>query len=184
MTATTETLEATHRGTAHFDGVTTVVAKLFNIVQPDVAVFGAKDAQQALVIRRMTTDLNLPVRIEVAPTVRDAGGLALSSRNARLGPAAREGALALPAALHTAARALAAGTPARDVEADGLATLRAAGLEPEYVAVVDPETLAPTDRPDALILAAVTIDGVRLIDNVPAGTTHTIAVDAEVATPA
>ena len=180
----TETLEAAHRGAAHFDGVTTVVAKLFNIVQPDIAVFGSKDAQQALVVGRMVRDLALPVRIDVRPTVRDADGLALSSRNARLDPAARERALALPAALHAAAQALAAGTPARDVEARGLTALQAAGLEPEYLAVVDPATLAPTDLPAALILAAVTVDGVRLIDNVPAGTTTSpmIPVDAEVAT--
>ncbi len=180
----TETLEAAHRGSAHFDGVTTVVAKLFSIVQPDVAVFGRKDAQQALVLRRMVRDLDIPVRIDVRPIVRDADGLALSSRNARLDAAARERALALPAALHAAAQALASGTAARDVEARGLTALRVAGLEPEYFAVVDPATLAPTDLPDALILAAATVDGVRLIDNVPVGTTTSamIPADAEVAT--
>lgn len=180
----TETLEAEHRGAGHFDGVTTVVAKLFNVVQPDLAVFGRKDAQQALVVLRMARDLDLPVRIDVRPTVRDADGLALSSRNARLDPQARERALALPAALHAAAAELAAGMPAREVEAEGLRGLRSAGLDPEYFAVVDPVTLAPTDRPDALILAAVTVDGVRLIDNVPTAATQTIAVDTEVATPA
>ena len=163
----TETLEAEHRGVAHFDGVTTVVAKLFSIVQPDLAVFGRKDAQQALVVQRMARDLDIPVRIDVRPTVRDSDGLALSSRNARLGPRAYERALALPAALHGAAADLAAGMPAREVEAEGLRGLRDAGLDPEYFAVVDPVTLAPTSRPDALILAAVIVGGVRLIDNVP-----------------
>ena len=180
----TETLEAAHRGTAHFDGVTTVVAKLLHIVGPDVAVFGRKDAQQALVVAQMVRDLNLPVRLDVRPTVRDADGLALSSRNARLDAAARERALALPATLHAAAGELAAGSPAREVEARGLQALRDAGLEPEYLAIADPVTLTATDLPDALILAAVTVDGVRLIDNVPAGAPTTIAIDAEVATPA
>ncbi len=180
----TETLEGAHRGTAHFDGVTTVVAKLLNIAQPDVALFGRKDAQQALVVARMVRDLDLPVRLQLCPTVRDDDGLALSSRNARLSPQARERALALPAALHAAARELAAGEPAREVEARGLAALRDAGLIPEYFAIADPSTLAPSESTDALILAAVTVDGVRLIDNVPAGTTITHSdVHAEVATP-
>ena len=180
----TETLEGAHRGTAHFDGVTTVVAKLLNIAQPDVALFGRKDAQQALVVARMVRDLDLPVRLQLCPTVRDDDGLALSSRNARLSPQARERALALPAALHAAATELAAGEPARDVEARGLAALRDAGLTPEYFAIADPSTLAPSKTSEALILAAVTVDGVRLIDNVPAGTTITHRdVHAEVATP-
>ena len=180
----TETLEGAHRGVGHFDGVTTVVAKLLNIAQPDVALFGRKDAQQALVIRRMVADLDLPVRIEVRPTVRDADGLALSSRNVRLSPDARARALALPRSLERAAAELAAGEAARSVEAAALAALRDAGLEPEYVAVADPATLEPADGPEALILAAVTVDGVRLIDNVPVGTTTPHKVHAEVATSA
>ena len=163
----TETLEAAHRGMAHFDGVATVVAKLFNIVQPDVAVFGRKDAQQALVIEQLVRDLDIPVRIAVAPTVRDPDGLALSSRNARLDQAGRERASALPQVLAWAAEELRAGTPARAVEADAAERLRDHGLAPEYVAVVNPETLMPARAgAGALILAAVVVDGVRLIDNI------------------
>ena len=164
----TETLEGAHRGRTHFDGVTTVVAKLLNIVQPDIAVFGRKDAQQALVIGRLVADLDIPVRIAVEPTVRDDDGLALSSRNARLDAGARARARALPQVLHAAARALAEGTPAREVEADGLRALRDQGLDPEYFAVVDPVTLAPTEDGNALVLAAAVVGGVRLIDNVSA----------------
>ena len=183
--ALTETLEGAHRGSAHFDGVTTVVSKLLNIVQPHSAVFGRKDAQQALVIRRLVRDLDLPVRIDVEPTVRDSDGLALSSRNTRLTAPARARALALPSALHDAAAQLAAGTPAREVERAGSQQLRNHGVEPEYFAVVDPTTLAPTDGPAALILAAITVDGVRLIDNVAVSITSSneiIDVNAEVAT--
>jgi pantoate--beta-alanine ligase len=95
----TETLEGRHRGRGHFDGVTTVVTKLLNIVAPQVAYFGAKDAQQAVVVRRLVHDLDIPVRIELCPTVRDVDGLALSSRNVRLSPAERRRATALHRAL-------------------------------------------------------------------------------------
>ena len=101
-----EVLEGAERGAGHFAGVCTVVCKLFTIVAPDVAFFGQKDAQQVVVVRRMTRDLNLPVRIETVPTVREPDGLAMSSRNARLGPADRERATALHAGLEAARAAL------------------------------------------------------------------------------
>ena len=102
-------LEGAHRGAAHFDGVCTVVCKLFNIVAPDVAFFGQKDAQQVVVIRRMVRDLDIPVRLHVVPTVREPDGLALSSRNARLGAADRERAVALARALAAIRDAVEAG---------------------------------------------------------------------------
>ncbi|HST69847.1 MAG TPA: pantoate--beta-alanine ligase [Solirubrobacterales bacterium] len=156
------------RGPEHFRGVTTVVAKLFNIVGPDVAYFGQKDAQQAVVIRRMVRDLDFPLRIEVLPTVREPDGLAMSSRNAYLGPADRERATALSRALAAAERGARAGSLA-----DGLAAARreldAAGIEPEYLEARDAETLEPVDalenRP-VLVLVAAPVGGARLIDNV------------------
>jgi pantoate--beta-alanine ligase len=164
----TETLEGAHRGAEHFHGVTTVVTKLLNMVGPDVAFFGQKDAQQALVIRRLATDLDLPTRIVVVPTVREPDGLALSSRNVRLDPADRERALALSAALRAAERELAAGT--RDAEAltaAARATMEHFDVEPEYLALVDPEDLRPvgTVDQDALLAVAARVGQVRLIDN-------------------
>lgn len=171
----TTTLEGAHRGAAHFHGVTTVVTKLLIICAPDVAVFGAKDAQQARVIARLTDDLNLPVRLVFAPTVRDADGLALSSRNARLSPAARTQALGLPAALRAAAELHATGERTRPalLAAAGV-QLAAHAIEPEYLELADIATLAPLERVSgdgALVLVAATLGGVRLIDNVrlPAG---------------
>lgn len=166
----TDGLEGAHRGHGHFDGVTTVVAKLLNMVGPDVAYFGQKDAQQAAVIRRMVRDLNLPVRIEVCPTVRDPDGLALSSRNVHLSPAERVQATALHRALRTVLAAVAAGE--RDPEAAagaGRAELAAAGVEPEYLAVVSPDTMEPVAVIEGDVLAAVAarVGSVRLIDNVP-----------------
>ena len=108
-------LEGAERGPGHFAGVCTVVCKLLNIVAPDVAFFGQKDAQQVVVVRRMVRDLDLPAELAVVPTVRDPDGLALSSRNVRLGPADRERALALHRALQTARARVAAG--ARDAAA-------------------------------------------------------------------
>jgi pantoate--beta-alanine ligase len=137
-------LEGAHRP-GHFRGVATICLKLFNIVRPRRAYFGQKDAQQVEVIRRMIRDLNLELELRVLPTVRDADGLALSSRNALLTPEERAGALALPRALATGDRERA------------LAELD--GLEVDYVEVApfDPPTLA----------AAVHVGSVRLIDNVP-----------------
>jgi pantoate--beta-alanine ligase len=159
--------DPSRRGPEHFRGVTTVVAKLFNVVDPDVAYFGQKDAQQAVVIRRMVRDLDFPVRIEVLPTVREPDGLAMSSRNAYLEPADRERATALSRALAAAERGARAGSLA-----DGLAAARrelaAAAIEPEYLEARDAETLEPVerfgDRP-VLVLVAAPVGGARLIDN-------------------
>jgi pantoate--beta-alanine ligase len=164
----TETLEGAHRGAEHFHGVTTVVTKLLNMVGPDVAFFGQKDAQQALVIRRLATDLDLPARIEVVPTVREPDGLALSSRNVRLAPPDRERALALSAALRAAERELAAGTrDAQALTAAARAAMDPFDVEPEYLALVDPEDLRPVGSvdQDALLAVAAHVGPVRLIDN-------------------
>lgn len=141
-----EGLEGAHRP-GHFRGVATVCVKLFNIVRPQRAWFGRKDAQQVAMLEQLVRDLNLPVEIRVVETVRDADGLALSSRNARLSPAEREQARAIP-------RALATG----DVEA-ARAVLAEAGLDPDYVAVRD--LVGPT------LAIAATVGTTRLIDNVP-----------------
>jgi len=166
----TDGLEGAHRGHGHFDGVTTVVAKLLNMVGPDVAYFGQKDAQQAAVIRRMVRDLNLPVRIEVCPTIRDADGLALSSRNVLLSPVEREQATALHRALRAILAAVAAGE--RDPEAAaaaGRAELAAAGVTAEYLALVSPDAMEPVGVIDGDVLAVVAarVGSVRLIDNLP-----------------
>ncbi|HYH53256.1 MAG TPA: pantoate--beta-alanine ligase [Solirubrobacterales bacterium] len=157
-----------HRGPEHFRGVTTVVAKLFNIVDPDVAYFGQKDAQQAVVIRRMARDLDFPVRIEVLPTVREADGLAMSSRNAYLEPADRERATALSRALGAAERGARTGSLGIGLEA-ARRELAAAAIEPEYLEARDAETLTPVhaleDRP-VLVLVAAQVGAARLIDNV------------------
>ncbi len=164
----TEILEGASRGAAHFRGVTTVVAKLLNAAQPHVAFFGQKDAQQALVIRSMVRDLAFPVRVEVCPTVREADGLAMSSRNVRLDAADRMRALALHGALREAERLIAAGEreTQRVVEA-GTAFMREANVPPEYFAVVGANDLAPLDRVvgEVLIAVAAPVGPVRLIDN-------------------
>jgi pantoate--beta-alanine ligase len=158
------------RGTSHFSGVTTIVAKLFNSVQPDVAYFGRKDAQQALVIERMTRDLDFPVRIEVLPTVREEDGLALSSRNAYLDPAERERAAAISRALHTAERCAQEGETSVSALVEAARDeLRDAGIEPEYVEARSAEDLSPVaelnGRP-LLVAVAARVGRARLIDNV------------------
>jgi pantoate--beta-alanine ligase len=156
------------RGPEHFRGVTTVVAKLFNIVDPDVAYFGQKDAQQAVVIRRMARDLDFPVRIEVLPTVREPDGLAMSSRNAYLEPADRERATALSRALAAAERGARAGSLAAGLDA-ARAELAAAAVEPEYLEARDAETLEPVEELGArpvLVAVAARVGAARLIDNV------------------
>ncbi len=164
----TERLEGAARGAAHFRGVSTVVTKLLCMAMPDVAYFGQKDAQQVVVIRHLARDLNLPVRIEALPIVREPDGLAMSSRNALLAPAERRRALALPAALE-AARALAA-SGERSVQAlldAARAAMRPFGVEPEYLAFVEPDTLEPVDTltGETLLALAARIGEVRLIDN-------------------
>jgi pantoate--beta-alanine ligase len=164
----TETLEGAHRGRAHFDGVTTIVTKLFNIVSPDVAYFGQKDAQQAIVIKRLVRDLNLPVRIEVAATVREPDGLAMSSRNVLLSPEDRRRAVALHRALQEAGRAVAEGVHDPDtVSARARSELTSAGIEPDYFALVSEGTFAPvrTIEGDVLALVAARVGAARLIDN-------------------
>jgi len=163
-----EVLEGAERGPGHFAGVCTVVAKLLNIVQPHVAYFGQKDAQQVAVVTRMARDLDVPSRIEVVPTVREPDGLALSSRNRRLSARDRERALALSRGLTAARSAFEAG----ERDAQRLRDAAAAaldGVEPEYLAVVDPVTFTPLTTLDgpALIAVAAHVGPVRLIDNVP-----------------
>jgi pantoate--beta-alanine ligase len=169
MLGVTDRLEGEVRGAAHFRGVSTVVTKLLCMVGPDVAYFGQKDAQQVVVIRRLVSDLNLPVSVEVCPTVREADGLAMSSRNALLSPAERERALALPAALRTAGEL--AGTSERSAAALLEAACEAMApfdVEPEYVELVDPDTFQALDslRAPALLVLAARVGAVRLIDNV------------------
>jgi pantoate--beta-alanine ligase len=173
-----DVLEGEHRP-GHFDGVATVVTKLLGIVGPDAAYFGQKDAQQALLIRRLVRDLDIPVRIEICPTVREPDGLALSSRNALLSPEERARAVALSRALDAAREAIARGErDARQVRARALAAMEPFDVEPEYLELVSPDTLAPLARVDgeALAVVAARVGPARLIDNVP------ITVDNAVAT--
>src|SRR2546428_1593632 len=165
-----DTLEGTARP-GHFTGVLTVVAKLFHLVEPDVAVFGRKDFQQAMLVRRMADDLNFGLEVDVAPTVRELDGLALSSRNAYLQGDERRAALALSRALRAVEQAWRGG------EADpgplarrGLDVLRAPGVAPEYLALVD-EQMRPVARVDArtVVLVAARVGKTRLIDNVVLG---------------
>ncbi|HKJ36154.1 MAG TPA: pantoate--beta-alanine ligase [Solirubrobacterales bacterium] len=157
------------RGLEHFRGVTTVVAKLLNIVGPDVAYFGQKDAQQAVVIRRMVRDLDFPVEIDVRPTIREPDGLAMSSRNAYLSDSERRRAAAIKRALDAVrARAEAGETdPARALEA-GRRVLADAGIEPEYLEARDADDLQPlgslNGRP-VLVAVAAALGRARLIDN-------------------
>lgn len=151
----------------HFDGVLTIVLKLLHVVGPDVVVFGQKDAQQVFLVQRMVRDLDLPVVVEVVETVREADGLAMSSRNRYLEPDERRLARAVPAALEAAESAA-----DRDVDAMIAAAQSALagdeGADLEYIAVVDPATFAPVDdgyRGRALVLVAARVGGTRLIDN-------------------
>jgi pantoate--beta-alanine ligase len=162
--------DPSRRGPDHFRGVTTVVAKLFNTVQPDVAFFGQKDGQQAVVIRQMVRDLDFPVEIVVMPTVREPDGLALSSRNAYLEPAERERATALSRALQAAANVAASGERSVSVALEAArAELEAAGIVPEYLEARHAEGLTPAQsfngRP-VMVAVAARVGKARLIDNV------------------
>lgn len=166
----------------HFAGVLTVVAKLFHLVEPDIAVFGRKDFQQAMLVRRMVDDLSFGLEVDVAPTVRELDGLALSSRNAYLQGDDRRAALALSRALRAVEQAWRGG------EADpgplarrGLEVLRAPGVAPEYLALVD-DQMRPVTRVDArtVVLVAAKVGRTRLIDNVVLG--EGIANDVSVRT--
>lgn len=157
------------RGAGHFRGVTTVVALLLNLVDPDVAYFGQKDAQQVAVVNRMVRDLRFRPRLSVVPTVREADGLAMSSRNARLSESGRQTAAVVPLALQRAKEvALSEGVDAG--LAAGREVLAGAGLEPEYFearTTKDLRTVDETTAEDWMVAVAVEVDGVRLIDNLP-----------------
>ena len=153
----------------HFDGVATVVAKLLLSVRPDLALFGEKDFQQLAVIRRMTSDLLIPVKIVGVPTIREPDGLALSSRNRYLLAEEREQATALPRALEAARAAIRSGTPVSEVLAEALRALRNGGFSRvDYFALVDAATLEPVDSAtgDLRLIAAAVIGTTRLIDNI------------------
>ncbi len=168
VSGVSEPLEGEHRGRGHFDGVATVVTKLLHLVAPDVAYFGQKDAQQLAVVRRLVADLDIPVRIEAVGTVRAADGLALSSRNVLLTAADRDRAPALHRALQAVENTVRTGE--REAAAalrTGLELLAVAGIEPEYLTIVDPETMLPmvSIEGDALALVAARLGSIRLIDN-------------------
>lgn len=153
----------------HFDGVATVVAKLLASVRPDVSVFGEKDFQQLAVIRRMVTDLNLPIEIVGVPTVREADGLALSSRNAYLLPEERAHAVNLPRGLQSVRAAILSGTPVAEALHEARAALRDGGFSRvDYLALVDADTLEPLEEPKGTmrLIAAAVIGTTRLIDNI------------------
>ncbi len=164
-----DVFEGAHRP-GHFDGMLTVVLKLMHLTAPDVAIFGAKDAQQLIAIRAMVRDLNLPVTIEAAPTVREPDGLAMSSRNVHLSPDERNRATRLFHALSAAQQAARNGASAASVVATGQAELaHTAGVEVDYFAALDPVSAqaVPDDyRGDAIVAVAAHVGATRLIDNV------------------
>lgn len=168
-----ERWEGAHRGAAHFDGVALVVTKLLLMAGADEAWFGAKDAQQVAVVRRLVADLNVPTAIEVLPTVRDADGLALSSRNVRLAPVDRAAALSLSASLKSADLRVREGeTDAAFLSRAGRAAVEAVGGAVDYWAIVDPVSFEPLETVvpgSALAIVAAEVGGVRLIDNAPLG---------------
>lgn len=164
----TDVLDGASRGAGHFDGVATVVTKLFQMIAPDDAYFGQKDAQQVLVIRRLVRDLDMPVRVVACPIIREADGLAMSSRNVYLDPAARVQATALNRALVAAEQAVAEGrTDASAVVGAASEVLAAAGIEPEYLELRSPDDLRELARVEgpALLAVAARVGSARLIDN-------------------
>jgi pantoate--beta-alanine ligase len=165
----TETFEGAVRGPEHFWGVATVVTKLFTMVGPDVAYFGQKDAQQCAVVRRLVTDLNLPVEVAVCPTVREPDGLALSSRNVHLHGPDREQAIALVEALDAAEAAVRSGITDPAELTDVITKVMAArDVTADYAAIVDADTMAPLERIDRRTVIAVAgrVGPVRLLDNI------------------
>jgi len=176
-----DTLEGAARP-GHFIGVLTVVAKLLHAVEPDVAVFGRKDFQQAMLVRRMVADLDFACEIEIAPTVRELDGLALSSRNVYLKGDDRRAALALSRALRAVEQAWRGGeADPRALERRGMEILKAPGVTPEYLTLVD-EQIRPVARADAktVVVVAAKVGSTRLIDNVVLG--EGIANDVSVRT--
>ena len=156
----------------HFQGVLTVVAKLFGMVQPDLAVFGQKDWQQVTLVRRMVRDLDMPVEVVIAPIVREADGLAMSSRNKYLTDAQRERALSLSRGLFAARDAFAEGvTDAERIKAKVRGTMRGSDVEPEYIELVDPDSLDPLQEAvsGAVLAIAARVGETRLIDNLILG---------------
>jgi pantoate--beta-alanine ligase len=161
-----DVLEGAARGPEHFAGVCTVVTKLLNVVTPDVAYFGQKDAQQVAVLRRLVRDLDLPVELAVLPTVREPDDLAMSSRNRRLAPDERQRAVALSRALRAAEAAVATGErDAAAIAAGARAVMD--DVEPEYLALVDPDSFQPIQNVNGRVLVAVAarVGDTRLIDN-------------------
>ena len=175
-----EVLEGAHRP-GHFDGMLTVVLKLLHLTAPDVALFGAKDAQQVIAVRAMVRDLSAPVEIEAVPTVREPDGLALSSRNVHLRAGERERALALSRALEAASAAARNGAPVADVVEAGRRVLdeaarASADVTVDYLAAMDPRSAQPLEgdyRGEAVIAVAARVGDTRLIDNV------TVHIDPE-----
>src|SRR5216110_3659745 len=168
--AVSDTLEGAARP-GHFSGVLTIVAKLFHIVEPDVAVFGRKDFQQAMLVRRMAADLDFGLEVDIAPTVRELDGLALSSRNSYLDADQRRAALALSRALRAVEQAWRSGeADPKTLHRRGMQVLKAPGVSPGYLELVD-EQLRPVARVDArsVVVIAAQVGATRLIDNVVLG---------------
>ncbi|WP_101340188.1 pantoate--beta-alanine ligase [Cereibacter azotoformans] len=169
VTGVSEPLEGAHRP-GHFDGVATVVAKLFGMTRADRAFFGEKDWQQLMVVQRLVADLNIPIAIEGCPTVREPDGLAMSSRNIRLSAEGRARAPALCRAMQAAAAAMRGGLPVPEALAQARSEVLAAGFDTvDYLELRTADLLLPMERleGEGRLLAAATLDGVRLIDNIP-----------------